>query len=99
MLLIRCSCAHVGLLCFQVLQKPTTEQKHHLAVHSKHVAACVTELVQTAEAMKGQTTYAADIHCHTRLRNMHEKKARLDDLYLPVTPFPMMSSDLSDLIK
>lgn len=37
----------------QVLQKPTPEQKQQLAVHSKHVAASVTELVQTAEAMKG----------------------------------------------
>uniref|UniRef100_A0AAX7VIH7 Talin 2b n=1 Tax=Astatotilapia calliptera TaxID=8154 RepID=A0AAX7VIH7_ASTCA len=36
-----------------VLQKPTPEQKQQLAVHSKHVAACVTELVQIAEAMKG----------------------------------------------
>lgn len=35
------------------------EQKQQLAMHSKHVAACVTELVQTAEAMKG------DIHKHT----------------------------------
>uniref|UniRef100_A0A7N6FJB6 Talin 2b n=1 Tax=Anabas testudineus TaxID=64144 RepID=A0A7N6FJB6_ANATE len=36
-----------------ILSKPTPEQKQQLAVHSKHVAACVTELVQTAEAMKG----------------------------------------------
>uniref|UniRef100_A0A8C6KU83 Talin 2 n=1 Tax=Nothobranchius furzeri TaxID=105023 RepID=A0A8C6KU83_NOTFU len=36
-----------------VLQRPTPEQKQQLAGHSKHVAACVTELVQTAEAMKG----------------------------------------------
>uniref|UniRef100_A0A7N6BMV9 Talin 2b n=1 Tax=Anabas testudineus TaxID=64144 RepID=A0A7N6BMV9_ANATE len=41
------------LLILSVLQKPTPEQKQQLAVHSKHVAACVTELVQTAEAMKG----------------------------------------------
>ncbi|XP_013859050.1 talin-2 isoform X4 [Austrofundulus limnaeus] len=38
--------------CFQVLQRSAPEQKQQLAVHSKHVAACVTELVQTAEAMK-----------------------------------------------
>lgn len=44
----------------QVLQKPTSEQKQQLAVHSKHVAACVTELIQTAEAMKGERG-----HTHT----------------------------------
>lgn len=60
-----CACAHVGLLCFQVLQKPTPEQKQQLAVHSKHVAACVTELVQTAEAMKGEATHTADTPLNT----------------------------------
>eukprot|EP00064_Thunnus_orientalis_P013541 superscaffoldBa00002220_g13580 len=50
-----CTTGYVNLLeqVLQVLQKPTPEQKQQLAVHSKHVAACVTELVQTAEAMKG----------------------------------------------
>ncbi|TKS73460.1 Talin-2 [Collichthys lucidus] len=37
----------------KVLHRPIAEQKQQLAAHSKHVAACVTELVQTAEAMKG----------------------------------------------
>lgn len=49
----------------QVLQKPMPEQKQQLAVHSKHVAASVTELVQTAEAMKGEATHAADTHFRT----------------------------------
>ncbi|XP_008280362.1 talin-2 [Stegastes partitus] len=50
-----CTTGYINLLeqVLQVLQKPTLEQKQQLAVHSKHVAACVTELVQTAEAMKG----------------------------------------------
>uniref|UniRef100_A0A8C1TWS1 Talin 2 n=1 Tax=Cyprinus carpio TaxID=7962 RepID=A0A8C1TWS1_CYPCA len=36
-----------------VLQKPTAEQKQQLAALSKKVAGSVTELIQTAEAMKG----------------------------------------------
>ncbi|XP_070827817.1 talin-2 isoform X2 [Chaetodon trifascialis] len=50
-----CTTGYINLLeqVLQVLQKPMYEQKQQLAVHSKHVAACVTELVQTAEAMKG----------------------------------------------
>ncbi|KAM9351715.1 talin-2 [Symphorus nematophorus] len=50
-----CTTGYINLLeqVLQVLQKPMPEQKQQLAVHSKHVAACVTELVQTAEAMKG----------------------------------------------
>ncbi|XP_028304663.1 talin-2 isoform X2 [Gouania willdenowi] len=49
-----CTMGYLSLLnqVLQVLQKPTADQKQQLAVHSKHVAACVTELVQTAEAMK-----------------------------------------------
>ncbi|XP_029697426.1 talin-2 isoform X4 [Takifugu rubripes] len=49
-----CTTGYINLLeqVLQVLQKPTAEQKQQLAVHSKHVAACVTELIQTAEAMK-----------------------------------------------
>uniref|UniRef100_A0AAQ5ZWP2 Talin 2b n=1 Tax=Amphiprion ocellaris TaxID=80972 RepID=A0AAQ5ZWP2_AMPOC len=49
-----CTTGYINLLeqVLQVLQKPTPEQKQQLAAHSKHVAACVTELVQTAEAMK-----------------------------------------------
>ncbi|XP_072517267.1 talin-2a isoform X2 [Salminus brasiliensis] len=37
----------------QVLQRPTPEQKQHLAWFSKQVAGAVTELIQTAETMKG----------------------------------------------
>ncbi|XP_041794162.1 talin-2 isoform X1 [Chelmon rostratus] len=50
-----CTTGYINLLeqVLQVLQKPMSEQKQQLVVHSKHVAACVTELVQTAEAMKG----------------------------------------------
>ncbi|XP_060891361.1 talin-2 isoform X1 [Labrus mixtus] len=52
---IECTTGYINLLeqVLQVLQKPVPEQKQQLAAHSKHVAACVTELVQTAEAMKG----------------------------------------------
>ncbi len=71
-------CVHVcvGLLYSQVLQRPTAEQKQQLAVHSKRVAACVTELVQTAEAMKGEATHAAHTHRHTHLA-MHANKRGL----------------------
>uniref|UniRef100_A0A3P9NT26 Talin 2 n=1 Tax=Poecilia reticulata TaxID=8081 RepID=A0A3P9NT26_POERE len=50
-----CTTEYINLLeqVLQVLQRPMPEQKQQLAMHSKHVAACVTELVQTAEAMKG----------------------------------------------
>ncbi|XP_074533131.1 talin-2 isoform X2 [Halichoeres trimaculatus] len=50
-----CTTGYINLLeqVLQVLQKPVPEQKQQLATHSKHVAACVTELVQTAESMKG----------------------------------------------
>uniref|UniRef100_A0A8B9HQK2 Talin 2a n=1 Tax=Astyanax mexicanus TaxID=7994 RepID=A0A8B9HQK2_ASTMX len=37
----------------QVLQRPTVEQKQQLAWFSKRVAGAVTELIQTAESMKG----------------------------------------------
>ncbi|XP_014885765.1 talin-2 isoform X2 [Poecilia latipinna] len=49
-----CTTEYINLLeqVLQVLQRPMPEQKQQLAMHSKHVAACVTELVQTAEAMK-----------------------------------------------
>ncbi|XP_034089506.1 talin-2 isoform X5 [Gymnodraco acuticeps] len=50
-----CTSGYINLLeqVLQVLHKPIPEQKQQLALHSKHVAASVTELVQTAEAMKG----------------------------------------------
>uniref|UniRef100_A0AAR2J6C1 Talin 2a n=1 Tax=Pygocentrus nattereri TaxID=42514 RepID=A0AAR2J6C1_PYGNA len=50
-----CTNGYIRLLehVLQVLQRPTAEQKQHLAVFSKRVAGAVTELIQTAEAMKG----------------------------------------------
>uniref|UniRef100_A0A6Q2X2P9 Talin 2a n=1 Tax=Esox lucius TaxID=8010 RepID=A0A6Q2X2P9_ESOLU len=50
-----CTTGYINLLdqVLLVLQKPTAEQRQQLAVHSKFVAGCVTELIQTAEAMKG----------------------------------------------
>ncbi|XP_076118810.1 talin-2 [Alosa pseudoharengus] len=52
---IECTTGYVDLLehVLLVLQKPTAEQKQQLAVFSKRVAGSVTELIQTAEAMKG----------------------------------------------
>lgn len=41
------------MLLLQILQKPSHDLKQHLAVYSKRVAGCVTELIQAAEAMKG----------------------------------------------
>lgn len=57
-----------------------SEQKQQLVVHSKHVAACVTELVQTAEAMKGEATHTADTRRHTRLHDADEQKVWPDNL-------------------
>ncbi|AWP01816.1 putative talin-2-like [Scophthalmus maximus] len=50
-----CTTGYIELLeqVLMVLQKPTAEQKQHLAACSKRVAGAVTELIQTAEAMKG----------------------------------------------
>uniref|UniRef100_A0A3Q0SYV9 Talin 2a n=1 Tax=Amphilophus citrinellus TaxID=61819 RepID=A0A3Q0SYV9_AMPCI len=50
-----CTSAYIDLLeqVLLVLQKPIAEQKQHLAACSKRVAGAVTELIQTAEAMKG----------------------------------------------
>ncbi|XP_065123839.1 talin-2a isoform X2 [Paramisgurnus dabryanus] len=50
-----CTNGYIELLehVLQVLQKPTGEQKQKLVILSKRVAAAVTELIQTAEAMKG----------------------------------------------
>ncbi|XP_030575113.1 talin-2 isoform X2 [Archocentrus centrarchus] len=49
-----CTTAYIDLLeqVLLVLQKPIAEQKQHLAACSKRVAGAVTELIQTAEAMK-----------------------------------------------
>ncbi|XP_029288852.1 talin-2 isoform X4 [Cottoperca gobio] len=49
-----CTSGYINLLeqVLQVLHRPIPEQKQQLALHSKHVAASVIELVQTAEAMK-----------------------------------------------
>ncbi|XP_039551194.1 talin-2 isoform X2 [Pimephales promelas] len=51
---IECTTGYIDLLehVLLVLQKPTAEQKQHLATLSKKVAGSVTELIQTAEAMK-----------------------------------------------
>uniref|UniRef100_A0A673J7W5 Talin-2-like n=1 Tax=Sinocyclocheilus rhinocerous TaxID=307959 RepID=A0A673J7W5_9TELE len=50
-----CTNGYIELLehVLQVLQKPTGDQKQKLVMFSKKVAAAVTELIQTAEAMKG----------------------------------------------
>ncbi|XP_058263486.1 talin-2 isoform X2 [Hemibagrus wyckioides] len=50
-----CTTGYVDLLehVLLVLQKPTAEHRQQLAVLSKKVASSVTELIQTAEAMKG----------------------------------------------
>ncbi|TDH17297.1 hypothetical protein EPR50_G00006540 [Perca flavescens] len=47
-----CTTGYIDLL-EQVLLRPTADQKQHLAARSKRVAGAVTELIQTAEAMKG----------------------------------------------
>ncbi|XP_029945915.1 talin-2 isoform X1 [Salarias fasciatus] len=49
-----CTTGYIELLeqVLMVLQKPTAEQKQQLAACSKRVAGAVTELIQTAEAMK-----------------------------------------------
>ncbi|XP_015227095.1 PREDICTED: talin-2-like [Cyprinodon variegatus] len=49
-----CTTGYIDLLeqVLLVMQKPTAEQKQHLAACSKRVAGAVTELIQTAEAMK-----------------------------------------------
>lgn len=41
------------LLPPQIIQKPSHDLKQQLAIYSKRVAGCVTELIQAAEAMKG----------------------------------------------
>uniref|UniRef100_A0AAQ4R163 Talin 2a n=1 Tax=Gasterosteus aculeatus aculeatus TaxID=481459 RepID=A0AAQ4R163_GASAC len=50
-----CTTGYIDLLeqVLFVLQRPTGDQKQQLAVCSKRVAGAVTELIQTAEAMKG----------------------------------------------
>uniref|UniRef100_A0A7N6F817 Talin 2a n=1 Tax=Anabas testudineus TaxID=64144 RepID=A0A7N6F817_ANATE len=50
-----CTTGYIDLLeqVLLVLQRPGAEQKQHLAACSKRVAGAVTELIQTAEAMKG----------------------------------------------
>ncbi|KAL0968277.1 hypothetical protein UPYG_G00264740 [Umbra pygmaea] len=50
-----CTAEYINLLeqVLLVLQKPTMDQRQQLAVQSKSVAGYVTELIQTAEAMKG----------------------------------------------
>ncbi|XP_071063244.1 talin-2a isoform X1 [Pseudochaenichthys georgianus] len=50
-----CTTGYIDLLeqVLMVLQKPTADQKQQLAACSKRVAGAVTELIQSAEAMKG----------------------------------------------
>uniref|UniRef100_A0A671WGA9 Talin 2a n=1 Tax=Sparus aurata TaxID=8175 RepID=A0A671WGA9_SPAAU len=50
-----CTTGYIDLLeqVLFVLQRPSGEQKQQLAACSKRVAGAVTELIQTAEAMKG----------------------------------------------
>uniref|UniRef100_A0A8C6YD55 Talin 2 n=1 Tax=Naja naja TaxID=35670 RepID=A0A8C6YD55_NAJNA len=50
-----CTLAYLQLLehVLMILQKPSAELKHLLAALSKGVAGAVTELIQSAEAMKG----------------------------------------------
>ncbi|XP_051898367.1 talin-2 [Pristis pectinata] len=50
-----CTVGYMELLehVLAVVQKPTAEQKLQLSAYSKRVAAAVTELIQSAEAMKG----------------------------------------------
>ncbi|XP_074468145.1 talin-2 isoform X2 [Sebastes fasciatus] len=51
-----CTTGYIDLLeqVLMVLQRPTGDQKQQLAHCSKRVAGAVTELIQTAEAMKGK---------------------------------------------
>nr|XP_009301497.1 talin-2 isoform X1 [Danio rerio]XP_009301498.1 talin-2 isoform X1 [Danio rerio]XP_017212354.1 talin-2 isoform X1 [Danio rerio] len=57
-----CTNGYIDLLehVLQVLQKPTGDQKQKLAMFSKKVAAAVTELIQTAEAMKDEGVYSTE---------------------------------------
>uniref|UniRef100_A0A8B9T8N8 Talin 2 n=1 Tax=Anas platyrhynchos TaxID=8839 RepID=A0A8B9T8N8_ANAPL len=50
-----CTLGYLELLehVLLILQKPTPELKHQLSAFSKRVAGAVTELIQSAEAMKG----------------------------------------------
>ncbi|KAJ6664229.1 hypothetical protein lerEdw1_008448, partial [Lerista edwardsae] len=50
-----CTLGYLELLehVLMILQKPIPELKHQLAALSKRVASAVTELIQSAEAMKG----------------------------------------------
>ncbi|GCC33394.1 hypothetical protein chiPu_0011863 [Chiloscyllium punctatum] len=50
-----CTVGYMELLehVLVIVQKPTAEQKQQLSGYSKRVAAAVTELIQSAEAMKG----------------------------------------------
>uniref|UniRef100_A0A8C2E912 Talin 2a n=1 Tax=Cyprinus carpio TaxID=7962 RepID=A0A8C2E912_CYPCA len=70
-----CTNGYIELLehVLQVLQKPTGDQKQKLAMFSKKVAAAVTELIQTAEAMKGKG-YIVTLS----LRHKHQADENLD---------------------
>ncbi|XP_045080973.1 talin-2a isoform X1 [Coregonus clupeaformis] len=57
-----CTTGYIVLLehVLLVLQRPTAEQKQQLVFYSKRVAGAVTELIQTAEAMKDGGTEWVD---------------------------------------
>ncbi|XP_069029481.1 talin-2a isoform X2 [Embiotoca jacksoni] len=61
-----CTIGYIDLLeqVLMVLQKPTAEQKQLLAACSKRVAGAVTELIQTAEAMKGNGSHTVMTSSH-----------------------------------
>ncbi|XP_069546652.1 talin-2a isoform X2 [Brachyistius frenatus] len=61
-----CTIGYIDLLeqVLMVLQKPTAEQKQLLAACSKRVAGAVTELIQTAEAMKGNSSHTVMTSSH-----------------------------------
>ncbi|CAJ1048986.1 talin-2a isoform X2 [Xyrichtys novacula] len=76
-----CTTGYIDLLeqVLLVLQKPTAEQKQQLAACSKRVAGAVTELIQTAEAMKGKETHT-HIHRHAPTTLLHLKNDFLPEL-------------------
>lgn len=59
------------LYLFQVLQKPTGDQKPKFSMFSKKVAAAVTELIQTAEAMKGKRYFVTHTFIKTQTCSLY----------------------------
>nr|XP_023649582.1 talin-1-like [Paramormyrops kingsleyae] len=57
-----CASGYLGLLehvLVPIIQKPSHDLKQQLAAYSKRVAGSVTELIQAAEAMKGNPTLSS----------------------------------------